>query len=330
MIIDALIKPPVSFLRSLQMMTSIFLPNLAPGSISEKVPRGNNTRDTPVSPQKSPQRYPGLFKLASDVKMKCLKGGIRGNERFLPNNKLQELVTRDNILLALQDTTIDQNRHEDFAAWILENGMRLFLILVLLTSDSEEHLSSLEELMDDSVKDSALPLEFAEDEPYYGYSIAGGAEGSPKFHAFRDWKDNNLILFKIYQWIFLAPTMGASPKFRHQLPREQPLPLLNLVKKPTNSILGEIICAEIHPAHISSQRLPTLGVNGTSLQSIPVLAKLIQPSDKLSPFFDMDTGKFKAAHPIISPRRIRPIAAYEKNGEDLVIFQWVDNDSSLN
>jgi hypothetical protein len=71
-------------------------------------------------------------------------------------------------------------------------------------------------------------------------------------------------------------------------------------------------------------QLITSQQNRPDSQGIPVFIKLIQPSDKLHPFFDIDTGNFKADHPIISPRRIRPIAAYTKNGDDFVIFRWVD------
>ncbi|KAI8944408.1 hypothetical protein F4801DRAFT_571811 [Xylaria longipes] len=51
---------------------------------------------------------------------------------------------------------------------------------------------------------------------------------------------------------------------------------------------------------------------------------MVQPSDNIHPFFDIDTGKFKAVFPTISPRQIQPIAAYKKYGKDFVIFRWLD------
>ncbi|KAI8944996.1 hypothetical protein F4801DRAFT_584826 [Xylaria longipes] len=255
-----------SLVRAGKMITAYFLRRKNPGFVAGVVPGENSTRDGPISPRKNLKGYPGLLKLASDVRANYLKGGMMSNERFLPDDKLEELVTKESVLLALQETTIKQQYHEDLATWVLESGKRLFLILVLLTRVSEEQLSWLEDLKNDGISDSALPLGFSEAEPYYGYSLIAEAEGAQNFHSFKDWKDNNLLLFRVYQWIFLAPVFGASTKFRYQLTSEQPLPLLNLVKKPAkSSILREILYGEIHPAHIDSQCLSALGMVGTVL-----------------------------------------------------------------
>ncbi|KAI1421813.1 hypothetical protein F5Y12DRAFT_766005 [Xylaria sp. FL1777] len=290
---------------------------------------GNSTQDGPVSPRRNPEGYPEIDKLARNVRTNYLRGGIVGGERFLPNDKLEELVTKESVLLALQETAIKQQNHEDLAAWVLESGKRLFLILVLLTRGPMEHLSRLEDLKNDGISDSALPLGFSETEPYYGHSLAAEAEGARKFSSFNSWEDNNLLLFTTFQWTFLAPVFGASSKFRYQLSREQPLPLLNLTKEtPKSDIYGEIFHGEIHPTHIDSQRLSALGMNSPGVQGIPVSVKEIYPSDNLHLFFDINTGKFRTALPGISPGRIQPIAAYRKDERDFVIFQ-LDNGGKL-
>ncbi|KAK5630881.1 hypothetical protein RRF57_006596 [Xylaria bambusicola] len=285
-----------------------------------------------VSSLKNPEGCPNLLKLANDLRTNHLKGGPMRNQRFLPNNKLEELVTIKTVLLVLQETAIEQQYHEDLASWVLQSSMRLFLILVLLTRGSTERLSCLQKFKDDGVNDRALPLGFSDVEAIYGYSItARQGEGAQKYYSFIDWGDNDLILFESYQWIFLAPVLGASDKFYHQLSSKQPLPLVNLSQKPTKGILGETLSGEIHPAHLDSQCLSALGVvNDPDFHGIPVFIKLVQPSDKLHPFFDINTGKFKATHPIISPRRIHPIAAYQKNGDDFVVFRWVGGGNSSN
>ncbi|KAI0543944.1 hypothetical protein F4679DRAFT_577204 [Xylaria curta] len=292
-----------------------FLRKKNAGSTEGTLLREESIPDEPVSPRKNQQRYPQLFKLAGDI----------SNERFLPNDRLEQLVTKESMMLCLQETTIAQESYEDLATWVLESGKRLFLILVLLTRDSEEQLSRLEDLKNDGINDGVLPLGFPQIEPYYGYSMAAETDDAKKFHSFKDWEDNNFILFKIYQWLFLAPVFGTSTKFRHQLCSEQPLPVLNQEKPATSSMLGEISRAEIHPAHIDSQWLSSLEVNNSGVQGLPVFIKMVQPSDNLHPFFDIDTGHFKARHPIISPSRIIPIATYNKNGDDFIIFRWIDD-----
>ncbi|KAI0534235.1 hypothetical protein GGR58DRAFT_66187 [Xylaria digitata] len=309
------------------MIAKRFLRKKKPDLVEEVFSSENGSQDGPVSPRENLEGYPRLLKLASDVRTNYLKGGVMRSQRFLPNDKLEELVTKKSVLLALQETTIEQQYHEDLASWVLESGTRLFLILVLLTQGPREQLSSLKRFKNDGINDSVLPLGFPNAEPYYGYSLAAAlAKDVRKFQSFKDWEDNDLILFQSYQWMFLAPVFGASDKFRHQLSREQPLPFLTLSEKPTNGVLGKTLYGELHPAHIDSQCLSALGVNGPDSQVIPVSVKLVQPSDNLHPFFDIDTGNFKAAHPIISPRRIHPIAAYKKNSDDFVIFRWVDGD----
>ncbi|KAJ2987648.1 hypothetical protein NUW58_g4388 [Xylaria curta] len=289
-------------------------------------PHENRNTDELISPQQNLGGYPGLLKLASDVRANTLKGGSMSNERFLPNDKLEELATRESVLLALGETIIEQEKHEELVTWVLESGKRLFLILVLLTRDSVEQLSWIECLKNDGINDGALPLGFPGIEPYYGYSLVAQAESSQVFHSFKHWEDNDLILFKVYQWMFLAPVFGADAKFRHQLRNEQPLPLLNLTKRSAKKgILGEILEGEIHPAHISSQCLSALGEINPGLQGIPVSIKMVQPSDNLHPFFDIDNGRFKARHATISSRLIKPIAAYKKHDEEFVIFRWVDD-----
>ncbi|KAF2966601.1 hypothetical protein GQX73_g6992 [Xylaria multiplex] len=316
------------------MIAKRLLRRKKPDLVKEVFSSEKGSQDGPLSPQENLEGYSGLLKLATDLRENYLKGGAMRSQRFLPNDKLEELVTKKIVLLALQETTIEQQYHEDLASWVLESGKRLFLILVLLTRRSAEQLSWLKKFKNDGINDSVLPLGFPDTEPCYGYSLAAAAsapaqaqaqaEDARKFHSFKDWEDNNLILFQSYQWMFLAPVFGSSDKFCHQLSSEQPLPFLTLSERPTRGALGKTLYGELHPAHIDSQCLLALGVNGPDLQVIPVSIKLVQPSDNLHPFFDIGTGNFKAAHPIISPRRIRPIAAYKKNGDSFVIFRWVE------
>ncbi|KAI0971596.1 hypothetical protein F4678DRAFT_90013 [Xylaria arbuscula] len=321
----------ISLIKAREMIAKRLIRKKKPQSTEGVFSSEKGSRDGPVSVKK-PEGCPNLSKLANDLKTNHLKGGPMRNQRFLPNNKLEELVTKKSVLLVLQETTIEQQYHEDLASWVLQNSMRLFLILVLLTRNSTERLSCLQKFKENSYNDRALPLGFSDDEPSYGYSIAAHpAESAQRFYSFIDWDDTDLILFASYQWIFLAPVLGASNKFCHQLNSEQPLPWVNLSQKPTKGILGETLSGEIHPAHLDSRCLAALGVvNNPDLHSIPVLIKLVQPFDKLHPFFDINTGKFKATHPIISPHRIHPIAAYQKNGDDFVVFRWVGGDNPFN
>ncbi|KAI0199847.1 hypothetical protein F4808DRAFT_431473 [Astrocystis sublimbata] len=312
-----------SLFKTHKMLAKTFCRKKKTGSLEQFYPNEKLSQNGPPSPNYR------LLKLKADVTRKYSRGDEPRSQQFLPNDQLKELVTKDTVLLALQETTIEQQYHEDLASWVLQRGMRLFLILVLLTQGSAEQLSSLRQLKSDGVNDDVLPLGFSTtNEPFYGYSLAPApAEHARKFHSFKTWDDNDLVLFEGCQWKFLAPVFGASNKFRHHINIEQPLPFMNLSKKPEKGILGETVYGEIHPAHMDSRCLSALGKNHPGLQGIPVFIKLVQHSDNLKSLFDIDTGKFTAAHPIIPTHRIRPIAAYKRSGDDFVIFQWVDGDS---
>ncbi|KAI0117677.1 hypothetical protein GGR51DRAFT_499708 [Nemania sp. FL0031] len=302
--------------RIRQKITAPFLRRKNPGYPVEVCQYENDNKERPTSPQRRLKRHSILLELRQNIKANCLRGGTSNNEAFLPNNKVGQLVTKETVLLALQDTRIEKEKHGELAIWVLQRSKRLFLTLVFMTGTSER-LSWLEYLKDDGVDDNALPLRFYTSIlPYYGVSKEREKDKAQKFYSFQDWEDNELILFGNYQWIFSAPVLGASTKFRHQLHSKQPLPLFNLKK--SKGTFGEIWSGEIHRAHT------ILGADNVESQGIPVSIKCVRPSDNLDPFFDINTGKFKAAHPIISPLRAKPIAAYTRNGEDFIIFQWLD------
>ncbi|KAI1364049.1 hypothetical protein F5Y08DRAFT_353752 [Xylaria arbuscula] len=303
-----------SLISSGKMILKRLIRKKKPQSTEEVSSSKMDSHDRSVSSSKNQATCSNLLELADDLRRNYLRGGPTINQQFLPNNKLEQLVTKESLLSALRETTIEQQYHEDLASWILQNSMRLFLVL------------------DDGVSDRVLPLGFSDDESKYGCSIAmHPTKGTRKFYSFADWEDNDLILFENYQWMFLAPVFGASNKFRLHLNNKQPLPFTELSPKPTKGILGETLSGEIHPAHVDPQCLSALGVvNDPNLDGIPVFIKCIQPSDKLRSFFDINTGEFKATHPIISSRRIHPIAAYQKNGDEFVVFRWVGGDNSSN
>lgn len=252
-----------SLARARKMVVGRLLRRNKSDPVEEIFPNEHNSQYSSSSPTENPEVYSELLKLASDIRTKHLIGGTMMSQRFLPNDKLEELVTKESVLLALQETTIEKDHQEDLASWVLESGRRLFLILVLLTRDSTEKLSWLRRFKSDGVSDSVLPLSFTDVKPYHGYSLAAvPAEDGQRFHSFNGWADNNLILFATYQWMFLAPVLGSRDKFRHQLNSDQPLPFSSLSERPTKGVFGGTLRGEIHPAHIDSQCLSELGVVG--------------------------------------------------------------------
>ncbi|KAJ8132027.1 hypothetical protein O1611_g1592 [Lasiodiplodia mahajangana] len=200
-----------------------------------------------MSSQRSPKGYPGLLDFKQDIMDNYLEKGAPDDWDFVPTNAIEEVVTKERVLLAFQETEVEKEKHEDLAIWVVESSKRLFLTLIFMTGTSE-YLSQLEYLRNDGVDDNALPLRFHKAHPpYYGFPREQEIEKAQRFYSFKDWHDLDLALFAIYQRSFLPPAFDSNTKFRHQLHPRQPVPLFNQTAK--DSVSGQILGGGIHAAH---------------------------------------------------------------------------------
>lgn len=111
--------------------------------------------------------------LANSVRHACVRTA-RG-EHFLPHDKLESLVTREKVILALEEAKVP-NAETILNFVFNQNAKRLFLILVQMT-DTTEGLSLLRGLQSENITDESLPIDFGKDEEdgssrgWYGYSL---------------------------------------------------------------------------------------------------------------------------------------------------------------
>lgn len=205
--------------------------------------------------------YQRIIKLKECVLNRQVLSQHKG--KFLPDNKLSELVTRDEVSSAFQDATIwDAEGLVDF---VLNDAKRLFLILVMMTSKGDEKLSLLRGLQRDGINDASLPIDFKpENEQFSGYSLEGPSDG-PQFAVFNKWEPMDRDSFDLYQWRFTAPVFDVTDqsRFRFRFASNRILPYLKVAQKPTSSgFFGEVSRIEIHPAHIrgltAASNLPPL------------------------------------------------------------------------
>lgn len=191
--------------------------------------------------------YPRITELAEDIDLEWVK--TQGGQRFLPYDKLRDFVNREAVEQCFREANISDA--EDLVKFVLEHAKRLFLLLVLMSSEEKEKLSLLRCLKSEQIDDASLPIGFdrGEKKRYYGYSLES-SPGGPKFLVFKDWSSHDRDLFESYQWKLNVPVFDNS-KFRFHFFDQQVLPYLQVAPKPASEgFFGEVSRIEIHPAHI--------------------------------------------------------------------------------
>ncbi|KAK2608586.1 hypothetical protein QQS21_002933 [Conoideocrella luteorostrata] len=274
--------------------------------------------------QNTPEsRFPKMMELKTDVLRHCVSTDGDEESSFLPRDKLEELTTGDRVKKALNETGISKEKLKDLLDFVAAGGARrVFLILVLMSSATEEHLSKLETLKENGVKDDSLPLAFttpATGETCCGYPCESGAD-KELYSVFNDWSVTHRELFEKYQWCLTAPVFDGA-KFRYQIHPRRILPYLTVATHPaSNRFFGEVSRVEIHPAHI-----PAFKTNPTpETKGFAIAIKKVRASEDSANAFDKETEELQ-----IYPSRylIRPIAAYQIDSDRYLMFPRADASS---
>ncbi|KAI1421811.1 hypothetical protein F5Y12DRAFT_787236 [Xylaria sp. FL1777] len=252
------------------------------------------------------------MKLRIEIKEKYISGQPK-EMKFLPADKLEELVTEDVVSSAFKETRItegaDRNR---LIRSVLEGRPRLFLILVLMTGIDTEKLSSLKCEEWDEIGDHSLPFTLPDKENCF-------TRGDTKqdFEP-RGWYGTDFELFHTLQWPLLAPIFGTTDKFLHELNKFHTLPYLKKSDNSKNSgYFGEVWEAEIHIAHIDPKHRPA-----ENRDRVTVAIKTAKNDAKLIKYFSKEAQNLERVQQIQSHHIIKPIAAYQCGDERSLLFPW--------
>lgn len=192
--------------------------------------------------------------LTSQV-LKALTSNYSQTADFLPYDQLEAFVRPEIVTELVNEANIASP--ESLATFVLKNGKRLFLILVLVAEDSQQLHDLLRSLQSHCITDTSLPIEFrrneAEEDFYYGATI-GAHKEEIRHDFFNGWKRRERDLLWTYQWKFLAPVFGNGT-FRFDFHERIILPYLAHESKPSSSgFFGEVSRVEIHKAHVPELR----------------------------------------------------------------------------
>ncbi|KAM5341704.1 hypothetical protein ACJ41O_014735 [Fusarium nematophilum] len=238
-------------------------------------------------------------------------------QKFLPHDQLKASVSHDKVQKALEAAGL--GGREDLLNFVLNGAERIFLILLLMTTTSEQKLSLLKDLQSLGLSDASLPIEFEEDD--CGQCAYSRHDPSPDGKRFDfssvHWTRFDRHSFENYQWQLTSPVFKGD-SFRFDFYSQTILPYLKVERQPTGSgFFGEVTRTYIHRAHISNLRV------GSGAEPVSIAVKRAKDDD-LAEFFNKEADNLNRLRDYNAPNLIQPIAAYEKNGSRCLIFPWAD------
>ena len=170
-----------------------------------------------------------------------------GGQRFLPQDRANDLLMKDDIVLELEAAGLTPD--EWLVDAILRRAAKIFLTLVWI-----ENIQAIKELLQNGMDDQRLPIQLAKAYDRKGdvYWVVSSSE----WPVFRTSTLSHIEAFADNQWLFLAPVFGDDT-FWYDLDEECPLPFL----QPEKQIIDQdnftkIYQTELHSAHQKQVRTP--------------------------------------------------------------------------
>lgn len=171
-------------------------------------------------------------------------------QKFLPYNRLHELVVHEKVNGALRDAAV-QNAPVllDFATRL---ARKTFLILVLMSTVKDKKIHLLRELMANGFTDEWLPVEFAVDRKSRQWTLSSiNSPENPTGLLSPEWTRTVRDAFERYQRQIAVPFFDTTAKFYFSFPPGTIMPYLKAPLKPQGrGFFGEVSCYEMHSAHI--------------------------------------------------------------------------------
>jgi serine/threonine protein kinase len=245
------------------------------------------------------------------------------DSRFLPCHLIAGLTERSKVKKSLEAAGVKQPAR--IAAEVSKRAQRIFLILMLMSTNDNEKLSLIGKLLTPNFTDAELPIEWVEnDGEWSAYSTKATAPKPPRALATLsegEWGRHCQELFELYQWKVTAPEFGGK-EFIFSFHHSTILPYVEKPPKPASSgFFGEVSHYKIHSKHI------TMSVKDQEEGSVSVaIKKAINPED-LADFFTKETENLHRLKGHKWDNLIQPIAAYQRNGERCIIFPWASGGS---
>jgi len=174
--------------------------------------------------------------------------------KFMCHDGLDELVTRDSVLDAMQMEEPLDDDDRQLVNFILKNAKKIFATSVSIELDQVEGLlkKAMQLFQKKGIDDSKLPFK---DGPH---STLQDLEPGIK-HRSKIWRENKVHEFFNNQWRFLVPVFLTHPETNmdnYNLPASTIFPVLKKEEVLEKGSFGKVFKCSIHPKHIKYSRNP--------------------------------------------------------------------------
>ncbi|SPO05435.1 uncharacterized protein DNG_08122 [Cephalotrichum gorgonifer] len=264
------------------------------------------------------------------------------DNRFLPFDKLDQIVTKERIYMELQsyfrEWSVSQLEGYTSQIWgtssvpvTRRNSVdersrthtdqttrrKLFTILAYM-----KKLDLIPRFIKSEIYDRHLPFTFRYDKEGAA-SVRFTLESTKSStEVFRGWGYSCLEQFDTFQWRLLSPffSLGSTPPLHYVLPDPTILPFNKKSCRVSVGGFGEVEKITIHRAHYQDSTSETRSSQATDTESPPLARKKLLSSKEADFRRELDNHRRMPPHPSL----IRLLASYERKGYYYLIFPWAD------
>ncbi|KAF6818651.1 heterokaryon incompatibility protein [Colletotrichum plurivorum] len=196
-----------------------------------------------------------------------------------------------------------------------------------MSHGSSQWVSQLKALKDHRFTNRSLPVTFqrhatGQDTAWIWKRSPASSDYTSSQDPFyiQDWSRNEISLFNLYQWTFMAPVFGDGQPFRFKFERGMVLPYIALADSAeSKGFFGEVFKVRIHAAHIKTPKLLKYEDG-----SVAIALKKAKEDRELLEYFDKEAENLQNLRSYKSNHLIKPIAAYQQGEDRCLLFPWAE------
>ncbi|KAF4436564.1 serine/threonine protein kinase [Fusarium austroafricanum] len=256
-----------------------------------------------------------LNNFRDDVRRSLVRSVI-SDESFLPENKIEKLVTRDKIKLLLPYAK------PDLVSFVCDHARKLFLTASLRRCDLQVVLNAFRAY---DMTDNSLPIRDLSSEDEY---CTVHTQGSQKIcsheralEAFHDWTTHDVWNFYKDQWTFCAPVLDFSCPTQ-ELDAKCILPFTHKEDAQRDGHFSMVFQADIHPSHQRGCEPSKKGIR--TRVALKELKSLSEPGYNVNDSWRNEANALFQICELRHKHLISQATAFRHGQKRFIMLEWAD------